>query len=121
MLARVTRSPYRSRIMKVRLICAVATFAILLAGCATTNTVIFDSTKRAPTTEVDVYKDRKKPTRTYTEIAELSYLGPREEELTALKRFVTQSKSLGGNGLIMWTEYGGVKGGGTLFQSTAWV
>jgi len=92
-----------------------------LAGCATTDKVVLDGTTRAPTTNVDVYNNGQVPSRSYKLIAELSYLGPREDELKALTRFLHDAKQLGGSGLIMSSQYAGVKGGGTIFQSTAWV
>lgn len=94
---------------------------ILVSGCATTDKIVLDNAKRSPTTDVDIYKDRNMPVRGYKEIAELSYLGPREDELKALNRFIRQAKQMGGNGIIFTPTYGGTKGGGTIFQSEAWV
>jgi hypothetical protein len=96
-------------------------FACFLSGCATTDKIVLDSAPRPPTTNVDVFKDGTKPTRPFKEIAELSYLGPREDELKALTRFLGEAKKMGGDGVLFYVEYGGVKGGGTLFQSTAYV
>jgi TPR repeat protein len=90
-------------------------------GCATTNQIVLDSIKRAPTTSVDVFKNKELPNRSYKIIAELSYLGPREDELKAQTRFMNDAKKMGGNGIIFYEIYGGVKGGGTIFQSTAWI
>lgn len=61
------------------------------------------------------------PSQKFKEIAELSYLGPREDELRAQKRFVAQAKKLGGNGVIFTISEGSLKGGGTLFQTVAYV
>ena len=61
------------------------------------------------------------PDRKYKVIAELSYLGPREDELRAQRRFVGRAEQLGGNGVIFMISDGTVKGGGTLFQTVAFV
>jgi hypothetical protein len=94
---------------------------LLITGCATTDEVMLDSTKRAPTTSVDIYKDGKMPVREFKEIAELSFLGPREDELRAQKRFIGQAQKMGGNGVIFTVDGGSLKGGGTLFQTVAYV
>ena len=94
---------------------------LLITGCASTDEVISDSTKRAPTTSVEVFKDGNMPNQKFKEIAELSYLGPREDELRAEKRFIGQAKKLGGNGIIFTISNGSLKGGGTLFQTVAYV
>jgi len=94
---------------------------LFLAGCATTDQVVLDSTKRPPTTNVDIYKEGKLPERKFKEIAELSFLGPREDELRAQKRFIGQAKKMGGNGVIFTVAGGSLKGGGTLFQTVAYV
>lgn len=97
-------------------------FAIItFAGCASTDKIVLDSTPRTPTASVEVFKDKQLPTRAYKTIAELSYLGPREDELKAQVRFMNDAKKMGGNGIIFYFDYAGVKGGGTLFQTTAWV
>ena len=94
---------------------------VILTGCASTDEIVLDSTKRTPTTAVDVFKDGRVPDRKFKEIAELSFLGPREDELRAQKRFIGQAKEMGGNGLIFTVDGGSVKGGGTLFQTVAYV
>jgi hypothetical protein len=99
----------------------LALICVALEGCATTDKVVFDNTQRASTSDIDVFKDGQKPNQAYKTIAELSYLGPREDDLKALTRFIPEAKKLGGNGLIFRVEYAGIKGGGTVFQTTAWV
>ena len=107
----------------MKLITTLLTLSAILfvAGCASTDQVIFDSTKRAPTTSVDVYKDGKIPDRKFKEIGEFSFLGPRENELRAERRFISEAKQRGGNGVIFTVVPAGIKGGGTAFQTTAWV
>ena len=77
---------------------------------------------------MDIYKEGKMPDRKYKEIAELSFLGPREEELRAQKRFVAQARKMGGNGILLGVVPAGQKGGGAFGASgggfgfsTAWV
>jgi hypothetical protein len=94
---------------------------LLITGCASTDEIITDSTKRPPSASVEVFKDGQMPGQKFKEIAELSYLGPREDELRAQKRFVAQAKKLGGNGVIFTISDGSLKGGGTLFQTVAYV
>jgi hypothetical protein len=94
---------------------------LFITGCATTDEILLDSTKRAPTTSVEIYKDGTMPDRKFKEIAELSFLGPREDELRAQKRFIGQAKKMGGNGVIFTVSNGSLKGGGTLFQTVAYV
>src|SRR5215203_4467017 len=92
--------------------CTLAFLTLLLVGgCATTDKVVLDNTKRPPTSSIDVFKDGKVPERKYKEIAELSFLGPREDELRAQRRFIAQSKNLGGNGLIFLVVPAGQRGG----------
>jgi hypothetical protein len=99
----------------------ILTLLALVCSCASTNKVVLDNTQRAPTTSVEVFKDGKVPTRKYKEIAELSFLGPREDELRAQKYFVKEAQKMGGNGLLFHTEQAGQKGGFTIFQTTAFV
>lgn len=112
-----------------RIIASLTLVPILLTvGCVTADKVVTDTTPRLRTTAVDIYKDGKTPDRKYKEIAELSFLGPREEELRAQKRFMHQAQELGGNGILLAVVPAGQKGGGAfgpnggLFGvSTAWV
>jgi hypothetical protein len=97
------------------------TSLLLACGCVTADKMVLDSTPRPRTTAVDIYKDGKLPERNFKEIAELSFLGPREEELRAQKRFVRQAQELGGNGILFSIASGGYKGGGTVFQTATWV
>src|SRR6267378_3983878 len=99
----------------------IITLLGLVFGCASTNKVILDNSQRAPTTSIEVFKDGKAPTRKYKEIAELSFLGPREDELRAQQYFVKQAQKMGGNGLLFHIENAGQKGGFTVWQTTAYV
>ena len=103
----------------------LSAFVIALAsGCASTDQIILDSSKRPPTTSVEVFKDGESPNKSFKAIAELSFLGPREDELRAQKRFVAQAQKMGGNAVIFTVVEAGQKGGGGMWgfnTSTAWV
>jgi len=97
---------------------------LVITGCASTDEVITDTTKRPPTTSVDIFKEGQVPDRHFKQIAELSFLGPREDELRAQKFFVERARKLGGNGIIFSVVLAGEKSSGTAFgfnTSTAWV
>lgn len=95
--------------MRVFVLGSVAAFLI---GCATTDRVVLDGVKRAPTRTVEVFKTGEKPTRTYKEIARLSFMGPREDEFKAMRHFVAEGKKLGANAIMLEpTEEGGMRGG----------
>jgi len=101
---------------------------LVITSCASTNEIVSDSTARPPTTSVDVFKDGRMPDRHFKEVAELSFLGPREDELRAQKFFINRAQKLGGNGVIFTVVPAGEKGGGLFGPngggfgiSTAWV
>ena len=93
----------------------------IIVGCASVDRAIYDSTKRQPTTSIDIYKEGKMPDRKYKEIGELLMPGHREDELMRQKQLVEEAKRMGGNGLIFVAEPAGMKGGGTIFQVIEWV
>lgn len=80
--------------------------------------VVYDNTKRQPTTRIDVYKDGRVPDRKYQEIAELLMPGHREDELMRQQQLVEQAKRIGGNGLIFFAQ---PAGGGNVFGIAEWV
>jgi hypothetical protein len=101
---------------------------LFITGCASTNEIVSDTTKRQPTTSVEVFKEGRAPARQHKEIAELSFLGPREDELRAQKFFIKRAQKLGGNGIVFTVIPAGQKGGGMFGPngggfgiSTAWV
>lgn len=94
---------------------------LFITGCASTDEMVLDSTKRPVTTSVEIFKDGRVPDRKFKEIAEVSFVGAREDEFKAQRRFIQQAKQMGGNGLIFLIEQSGIKGGGTIFQTTAWL
>lgn len=104
-----------------KVITSLVYFLFLLTfGCATADRIVYDNTVRTPTTEVYVYKDGESSNRKFKQIAELSFLGPREEELKAQKRFIRQAQKLGGNAILFSVVDGGSKGAAGAF-SNSWV
>jgi len=106
----------------------LACLLLAAAGCVTEDRVVTDPTPRAPTTAVDVYADGQTPTRSTKVIAELSMLGPREEELKARKRFLSQARAMGGQAILTDVVPAGQRGGmaigpsgGIGGTSAAWV
>lgn len=85
---------------------------IFLAGCASTDELVFDPTPRAPSHRVDVYKDDQKPTDSFKAIADLTFLGPAQDELRAQRYFIERARVLGGSGIICWKEVAGRSGDG---------
>lgn len=105
-----------------RIITSLTLVSLLVgSGCVTADKIVLDTAPRQPTTAVDVYKEGKTPDRKYKEIAELSFLGPREDELRAQKRFIRQAQELGGNGIPFAVVPAGQKGPFGVGFSTAWV
>ncbi len=101
---------------------------LVITGCASTDEFVSDSTPRAPTMSVEVFKEGQMPDKKFKEIAELSFLGPREDELRAQKFFIGRAQELGGDGIIFSVVPAGEKGGGVFGPkgggfgiSTAWV
>ena len=102
--------------------------ALALVGCVTADEMILDSAPRKPTTSVDMYLDGKVPEKKYKEIAEMTFLGPRDEELRAQRRFIGKAQKIGGNGIIFSVTPAGQRGGGAFGAgggawgvSTAWL
>jgi hypothetical protein len=100
----------------------IAGIALLFsAGCASIDREIYDTTKRPPTTSIDIYKDGKMPERKFKEIAELLVVGDRSDELPHQRKLVAEAKRMGGNGLIFFVQPAGSTGGLTVFQGVDWV
>lgn len=96
---------------------------LLFVGCASTDEIVLDSSKRPKTATVEVFKDGRIPERKFQQIAELSFLGPREDELKAQKFFVERAKKLGGDAVLFEVIDAGQKGGGSMYGyhvSNAW-
>ena len=73
---------------------------LVITGCVSRDAMMVDTTSRAPTDNVDIFKDGQKPEKPYKVIGYLTQLGPRQEELFALKSFVKEAKKRGAEGLI---------------------
>lgn len=74
----------------------------LLAGCATTNRMGFDETKRSSKASVDIYNIDQMPSKQHKEIAALSFRGPRADQSKAFRYFVMEAKRLGADGIIIY-------------------
>jgi hypothetical protein len=80
---------------------------MLITGCASTDRVVFDATKRAPTTAVDVFRPGEIPKREIKEIGELSFVGLPQDELKALAYFIAEGKKMGSQAIIVETPVPG--------------
>lgn len=72
-----------------------------LFGCAAPREVLYDQTRRQPTTSVDIFQDGSKPSKTYKEIGEVAFEDFGGEETNVLKRIIERAKQIGADALIM--------------------
>jgi len=90
--------------MKAKPVCLLLSLLTLLFGCKSTDVIKFDETKRPPTASVDIFhfdSDTPTPSKRYKMIAELNFLGPRQDEKKTRRYFIATAKSLGANAVIM--------------------
>lgn len=80
---------------------ALFTSFLILSGCATPQDVMFDSTKRSPTTSVDVVREGQKPEKSYKEIGEVSYEDFGGEDAHAMKELIEHAKKVGADAIVM--------------------
>jgi hypothetical protein len=71
----------------------------LASGCVSMSTD--DSVRRAPTTQIDCFRDGLSPSRPYKEIGTLERKGDLDDQASIEKQFVTKAKAVGGNGLLL--------------------
>jgi hypothetical protein len=83
------------RIFSAIVIC----FCLTLCGCI--GVAQLDETKRKPTTQLDIYRDGAKPTKSYKEITMLNDDGSLAEQAKIEQKFIKKAKGFGGNGLIL--------------------
>jgi hypothetical protein len=96
--------------MKTQLI-ATTFVTILLVGCASTDKVMLDTTKRPRTQQVEVIRAGDKPQRTCKPIAEFTFLGLPEEESKAMRQFIAEAKKSGANAILLLpVENAGLRG-----------
>ena len=98
----------RNKAMKstkvLALVLMIGIVAMLSIGCATTHVTKMDSTKREPTTNIDIYTDKADVKVPYKQIAILNAEGGElASQETVMKSLINQAKKLGANGII----YGG--------------
>jgi hypothetical protein len=104
---------FTSPITKAGIFPVLALFAVVitLTGCADTQLIKLDATARPPTAQVDIFKARELPPHAFKVIAELSWKGPRSDELRAESHFLKQARKLGGNALLIEEAAGGTFSG----------
>jgi type IV pilus biogenesis protein CpaD/CtpE len=95
--------------------------ALLVTGCASTDKIILDTTKRKPTTTLQVFKDGEKPAKPFKEIAEQSFLGARQDEFKALRHFIEEAKQMGADAIIFVVPERGNVHGDAFGVSTSFV
>jgi hypothetical protein len=93
--------------MKEPLALLLVAASCILISCAPLDRVVYDQSKRQPTTAIDIYKDGSMPGRKFRVIAELSMPGHRDNELLRQKQIMEEAKRMGGNGLIFVVEPSG--------------
>jgi hypothetical protein len=100
--------------MKSKHVACCVFISVFLYGCASTDEIKFDTTKRVPTTTLDVYhfdSGTPNPTKSFKIIASLNFLGERQDGAKARRYFIRRAKKLGANGVIMESPgYGGTSG-----------
>ena len=102
--------------MKQAFLTAICLAALL--GCSTPE-VRYDSTKRHPTAEIDVFRDGQKPTKAYKEIGMVTDDGRAVEQPDIESKFIKKAKRMGGNAIIMFapTRSGGELSGFSLVDT----
>src|SRR5438552_12018718 len=90
--------PIKSAPMNIRFLIFVA--ALLVTGCASTDRIMYDTTKRPPKQNVKLYPRGTAPEGKYLRIATLTFLGPPEDEAKAVRHFVKDAKKLGADGIV---------------------
>ncbi|MDB6066713.1 MAG: hypothetical protein JWR26_2921 [Pedosphaera sp.] len=72
----------------------------ILVGCASPKPVMYDSTKREPTTAIDVFREGDKPTKSYKEIGEVSREDFGGEESKVVQELINSAKKEGATAII---------------------
>src|SRR6266487_1150554 len=85
--------------MKKTLLAALISAALL--GCHTPE-VQYDSTKRQSTTDVELFRDGRKPAKAYKEIAMISDKAQLVDQPNIESDFIKKAKRMGGNALILY-------------------
>lgn len=85
--------------MKKAFLAALSLAALL--GCGTQE-LRYDSTKRHPTTAIDVFRDGQKPTKAYKEVGMVTDDGRAVEQPNIESKFIQKAKRMGGNAIIMY-------------------
>jgi len=75
--------------------------AMILFGCAAPREVLYDQSKRQPTTSVEVFRDGNKPSRQFKELGELAYEDFGGEEPKVMRQMLERAKQLGADAIIL--------------------
>lgn len=86
--------------MKKILYTAVLAFVV---GCASTDKLMTDTTKRQPTTNVEILLSAP-DTKTYKSIGALQFLGAKEDELKAIKFLQKEAGKSGAEAMYLQQE-----------------
>lgn len=85
---------------------AALALCLLALGCANTDRIMLDTSKRAPTANVEYLKGdlatlrTTRLTKTFTSIAELTFLGPPQDEGKAIRHFMREGRRLGADVVV---------------------
>jgi len=77
----------------------LAVLLCLAGGCV--NMTTYDSVKRPPTTQIDIFRDGTKPSRPYREIGTVGQDVRLSEQAGIEKRLVEKAKAIGANAIIL--------------------
>ncbi len=88
------------------------TVRIGMCGCIATSVARFDSEKRQPKAQIDVFTPGHNPERAYKEIASFSAGGKPFDESKAHASFISQAKKMGADGIILKPTTSGAHTGG---------
>lgn len=87
-----------------------AIFVAVFVGCSTPE-VRYDSAKRQPTAEIDIFREGQKPSKACKEIGMLTDDGRAVEQPEIEAKFINKARRMGGNSIIMHAP---TKSGGEL-------
>ena len=73
----------------------------LSLGCASTDTIVLDDTKRPATARVDVYRHGDAVIKQHRPVQEYTWFGPAKDEGRASKVFIKRAKKAGADGVIL--------------------
>ena len=81
----------------------VCILSLIFVGCASTDSLITDTNKRVPTTNVQILSSMPKDG-PFKQIGILQFLGPKEEELKATKYLQKEARKAGADAMFLEQE-----------------